>query len=132
MDVIPMRSSSLELTISVPGFTSSPSLPSSAGEGVCGVRDLDINQVPLGAEEEWTTGSMEDEEESGNGGPPRKKLRLSKDQSRLLEESFRQNHTLNPKQKEALAMQLKLRPRQVEVWFQNRRARYYTEQAEAD
>lgn len=60
------------------------------------MRDLDINQVPLGAEEEWTTGSMEDEEESGNGGPPRKKLRLSKDQSRLLEESFRQNHTLNP------------------------------------
>lgn len=127
-----MRSSSLELTISVPGFTSSPSLPSSAGEGVCGVRDLDINQVPLGAEEEWTTGSMEDEEESGNGGPPRKKLRLSKDQSRLLEESFRQNHTLNPKQKEALAMQLKLRPRQVEVWFQNRRARSKLKQTEME
>ncbi|KAJ6890967.1 homeobox-leucine zipper protein HOX3-like [Populus alba x Populus x berolinensis] len=66
---------------------------------------------------------MEDEEESTDGAPPRKKLRLSKEQSRLLEESFRQHHSLNPRQKEALALQLKLRPRQVEVWFQNRRAR---------
>lgn len=42
---------------------------------------------------------MDDEEESCinvDGGPPRKKLRLSKEQSRLLEESFRHNHTLNP------------------------------------
>lgn len=62
------------------------------------VRDLDINQVPSGGEEEWMTmsGGMEDEEESSHGGPPRKKLRLTKEQSRLLEESFRQNHTLNP------------------------------------
>ncbi|GKV43680.1 hypothetical protein SLEP1_g50941 [Rubroshorea leprosula] len=76
---------------------------------------------------------MEDEEESSNGGvPPRKKLRLTKEQSRLLEESFRQNHTLNPRQKEALAMELKLRPRQVEVWFQNRRARSKLKQTEME
>ncbi|KAG5240471.1 homeobox-leucine zipper protein [Salix suchowensis] len=73
-----------------------------------------------------------DEEESTNGGPPRKKLRLSKEQSRLLEESFRQRHTLNPRQKEALALQLKLRPRQVEVWFQNRRARSKLKQTEME
>lgn len=66
-------------------------------EGDCAVRDLDINQVPSrGAEDEWITMNMDDEEESSNGGPPRKKLRLTKEQSRLLEESFRQNHTLNP------------------------------------
>lgn len=63
------------------------------------MRDLDINQVP--SEEEWATGSMElieedDQNPNNDGGPPRKKLRLTKQQSRLLEESFRQNHTLNP------------------------------------
>ncbi|KAB1205711.1 Homeobox-leucine zipper protein HOX3 [Morella rubra] len=126
MAVLPSSSSSLELTISMPGFASSQSLQSS-------VRDLDINQVPSrGAEDEWITMNMDDEEESSNGGPPRKKLRLTKEQSRLLEESFRQNHTLNPKQKEALAVQLKLRPRQVEVWFQNRRARSKLKQTEME
>ncbi|PNX58326.1 homeobox-leucine zipper protein HOX3-like, partial [Trifolium pratense] len=85
------------------------------------VKKLDMNRVAI--EEEWM--EVEDEEENSlNGDTPRKKLRLTKEQSRLLEEKFRTNHTLNPKQKESLAMQLKLRPRQVEVWFQNRRARY--------
>ncbi|XP_030484314.2 homeobox-leucine zipper protein HOX3 [Cannabis sativa] len=145
MAILPTTPSNLELTI---GFSSSPSLSSSV------MRDLDINQVPsVGRDhhhhlhhhldydhnninqEEW----MEEEDEimmsSGNtthSGPPRKKLRLSKEQSRLLEESFRQHHTLNPKQKEALALQLKLRPRQVEVWFQNRRARSKLKQTEME
>ncbi|MCO5582573.1 hypothetical protein L7F22_036471 [Adiantum nelumboides] len=70
-----------------------------------------------------------DDEESGSA---RKKLRLSKEQSALLEESFKEHSTLNPKQKSALAKQLKLRPRQVEVWFQNRRARTKLKQTEVD
>lgn len=62
----------------------------------------------------------------------RKKLRLSKDQSRLLEEKFKEHSTLNPKQKQALAKHLNLQPRQVEVWFQNRRARTKLKQTEVD
>ncbi|KAK2981312.1 hypothetical protein RJ640_007013, partial [Escallonia rubra] len=139
MAVLPTSSSSfLELTISVPGSAVSPSLPTSAEGGGGGVmRDLDINQVPSGGAEEaleWTTTTSleEDDDQSPNGGPPRKKLRLTKEQSRLLEESFKHQHTLNPKQKEALAMQLKLKPRQVEVWFQNRRARSKLKQTEME
>ncbi|KAI4381474.1 hypothetical protein MLD38_007543 [Melastoma candidum] len=144
---LPGDFSGLELTISVPGF----SPPSAAG-----FKGLDINRVPAGgggggmAEAarwmalassgggfttmEATAEDEEDEDqgESNGGGPPRKKLRLSKEQSLLLEESFRQNHTLNPKQKEALAEQLKLKPRQVEVWFQNRRARSKLKQTEME
>ncbi|MED6134749.1 hypothetical protein PIB30_039838 [Stylosanthes scabra] len=62
----------------------------------------------------------------------RKKLRLSKDQSAILEDTFKDHNTLNPKQKLALAKQLGLRPRQVEVWFQNRRARTKLKQTEVD
>ncbi|GFP91655.1 homeobox-leucine zipper protein hat14 [Phtheirospermum japonicum] len=71
-----------------------------------------------------------DEEE--NGLMARKKLRLSKQQSAFLEDSFKEHNTLNPKQKLALAKQLNLRPRQVEVWFQNRRARTKLKQTEVD
>ena len=61
------------------------------------IKELDINQVPSsGTEEECM--EVEEEDESPNGGGParRKKLRLTKEQSHLLEESFGQNHTLNP------------------------------------
>ncbi|KAG0523906.1 hypothetical protein BDA96_07G163500 [Sorghum bicolor] len=67
-----------------------------------------------------------------DGASARKKLRLSKEQSAFLEESFKEHSTLNPKQKAALAKQLNLRPRQVEVWFQNRRARTKLKQTEVD
>jgi len=71
--------------------------------------------------------SNEDEEAS-----PRKKLRLTKEQSAVLEDSFKEHATLSPKQKHDLSRQLSLRPRQVEVWFQNRRARTKLKQTEVD
>ncbi|CAL5005820.1 unnamed protein product [Urochloa decumbens] len=80
-----------------------------------------------GGERSSSRASDEDE-----GASARKKLRLSKEQSAFLEESFKEQSTLNPKQKAALAKQLNLRPRQVEVWFQNRRARTKLKQTEVD
>ncbi|KAF5205397.1 Homeobox-leucine zipper protein, partial [Thalictrum thalictroides] len=78
---------------------------------------------------ERTSSRASDDDENGSG---RKKLRLSKEQSAFLEESFKEHNTLNPKQKQALSKQLNLRPRQVEVWFQNRRARTKLKQTEVD
>ncbi|XP_022867858.1 homeobox-leucine zipper protein ATHB-17-like [Olea europaea var. sylvestris] len=120
MDILSNNSTCLELSIAMPGFSSSSSLQSSGQSDVSAMKDLelDINQIPSGVEEECV--------EKEFGGPPRKKLRLTKEQSHVLEQSFKQYHILNPKQKEGLADQLKLKPRQVEVWFQNRRARYFT------
>ncbi|KAG2242848.1 hypothetical protein Bca52824_095310 [Brassica carinata] len=75
---------------------------------------------------------VSDDHEDEEGVSARKKLRLTKQQSALLEESFKVHSTLNPKQKQVLARQLNLRPRQVEVWFQNRRARTKLKQTEVD
>ncbi|KAI3448941.1 hypothetical protein Pfo_005606 [Paulownia fortunei] len=81
-------------------------------------------------EAERASSRASDDDENGLNN--RKKLRLSKEQSAFLEESFKEHNTLNPKQKLALAKQLNLRPRQVEVWFQNRRARTKLKQTEVD
>ncbi|QCD81574.1 homeobox-leucine zipper protein HAT22 [Vigna unguiculata] len=92
-------------------------------------RDLSCEEADA-TETERVSSRASDEEEDGTTA--RKKLRLTKEQSALLEESFKQHSTLNPKQKQALAKQLGLRPRQVEVWFQNRRARTKLKQTEVD
>ncbi|KAG2694486.1 hypothetical protein I3843_08G143000 [Carya illinoinensis] len=89
-------------------------------------RDLSSEEIEV----ERVSSRVSDEDEDGPNA--RKKLRLTKEQSALLEESFKQHSTLNPKQKQALARQLNLRPRQVEVWFQNRRARTKLKQTEVD
>ncbi|XP_020572334.1 homeobox-leucine zipper protein HAT22-like [Phalaenopsis equestris] len=74
----------------------------------------------------------EREEEDEASAAARKKLRLTKEQSALLEDRFKEHSTLNPKQKQTLAKQLNLRARQIEVWFQNRRARTKLKQTEVD
>ncbi|XP_034907883.1 homeobox-leucine zipper protein HAT14 [Populus alba] len=105
---------------------SSPNSAASSFQMDFGIRSGRGNKRDLEAIE--ASRASDDEE----NGLTRKKLRLSKDQSAFLEESFKEHSTLNPKQKLALAKQLNLRPRQVEVWFQNRRARTKLKQTEVD
>ncbi|EAY84487.1 hypothetical protein OsI_05862 [Oryza sativa Indica Group] len=73
---------------------------------------------------------------SGGGGDEegasRKKLRLTGEQATLLEDSFRAHNILSHAEKQELAGKLGLSARQVEVWFQNRRARTKLKQTEAD
>ncbi|KAJ6418892.1 hypothetical protein OIU84_002127 [Salix udensis] len=56
--------------------------------------------------------------------------RFSDEQVRSLESVFESETRLEPRKKTQLARELGLEPRQVAIWFQNRRARWKTKQME--
>ncbi|CAI9783690.1 unnamed protein product [Fraxinus pennsylvanica] len=60
------------------------------------------------------------------------KKRLTSNQVRLLETSFNVNSKLDPDIKSQLALQLGVPPRQVAIWYQNKRAREKNQSLEID
>ncbi|KAL5541601.1 hypothetical protein UlMin_009311 [Ulmus minor] len=74
----------------------------------------------------------EDEDFDACFHQPRKKRRLIANQVQFLEKTFELENKLEPERKLQLAKELGLQPRQVAIWFQNRRARFKTKQLEKD
>ncbi|GMJ14983.1 hypothetical protein HRI_005167500 [Hibiscus trionum] len=60
------------------------------------------------------------------------KKRFTDDQIRSLESVFESETRLEPRKKLQVAKELGLQPRQVAIWFQNRRARLKSKQIEKD
>nr|GLL48086.1 homeobox-leucine zipper protein ATHB-6-like [Ipomoea trifida]GMD88808.1 homeobox-leucine zipper protein ATHB-6-like [Ipomoea batatas] len=74
----------------------------------------------------------EDSVEENVGIMNGKKRRLSVEQVHALEKVFEVDNKLDPERKVKIAAELGLQPRQIAIWFQNRRARYKTKQLERD
>ena len=89
--------------------------------------------VVVGGDEVNGGGGANEDELSDDGSQAReKKRRLNVEQVRTLEKNFELGNKLEPERKLQLARALGLQPRQVAIWFQNRRARWKTKQLEKD
>lgn len=71
-------------------------------------------------------------EDDGSQPGAEKKRRLNMEQVKTLEKNFELGNKLEPERKMHLARALGLQPRQIAIWFQNRRARWKTKQLEKD
>uniref|UniRef100_A0A0E0DUR7 Homeobox domain-containing protein n=1 Tax=Oryza meridionalis TaxID=40149 RepID=A0A0E0DUR7_9ORYZ len=124
--------SSLKLSVAVPGHALNPFSDGGSGSGCNNnnTRELGIHLYldrPYAREELPQQGdSMEVQKGEERGGVRHNSSnhrRLSRVQSKQLDEFYRVNHTVDSKQKKKLADRLNLRISQVDAWFRNRRLR---------
>ncbi|KAK7832460.1 homeobox-leucine zipper protein ATHB-13 [Quercus suber] len=110
-----------------------PILPSCTPQDFHGVasflgkRSMSFSGVELGDD-----GNGEDDLSDDGSQVGEKKRRLNMEQVKTLEKNFELGNKLEPERKMQLARALGLQPRQIAIWFQNRRARWKTKQLEKD
>ncbi|KAF9677556.1 hypothetical protein SADUNF_Sadunf08G0120000 [Salix dunnii] len=118
-----------------PPTSLNPILPSCAPRDFHGVASF------LGKRSSMSFSGIDACHEEGNGDDElsddgsqagEKKRRLSVEQVKTLEKNFELGNKLEPERKMQLARSLGLQPRQIAIWFQNRRARWKTKQLEMD
>lgn len=92
-------------------------------------RSMSFSGVDHGCDQE-VHGDDEFSDDGSQAGE--KKRRLNLEQVKTLEKNFELGNKLEPERKMQLARTLGLQPRQIAIWFQNRRARWKTKQLEKD
>ncbi|KAK7274783.1 hypothetical protein RIF29_15882 [Crotalaria pallida] len=100
------------------------------GPSFLGKRSMSFSGIELGDQEVNNNGEEDYSDDGSQAGE--KKRRLNIEQVKTLEKSFELGNKLEPERKMHLARALGLQPRQVAIWFQNRRARWKTKQLEKD
>ncbi|KAI5425660.1 putative homeobox-leucine zipper protein ATHB-51, variant 2 [Lathyrus oleraceus] len=90
---------------------------------------MEMGQAALGETHQRLLPAMDEMNINGNNYKEKKK-RLTSNQIDLLERCFQEEIKLEPERKMKLSRELGLQPRQIAVWFQNRRTRWKTKQLE--
>ncbi|XP_031101021.1 homeobox-leucine zipper protein ATHB-13-like [Ipomoea triloba] len=119
-----------------PSTSLNPLLPSCTPQDFHGVasflgkRSMSFSGVETPNCEEAHGGEDDLSDDGSQAGE--KKRRLNMEQVKTLEKNFELGNKLEPERKMQLARALGLQPRQIAIWFQNRRARWKTKQLEKD
>ncbi|XP_058740805.1 homeobox-leucine zipper protein ATHB-22-like [Vicia villosa] len=99
---------------------------------------MEASEVAVGETQQRLLSANDDEMNMNNNGNDYRekkktkntKIKLTSNQVESLEKSFQEEIKLDPDRKMKLSAELGLHPRQIAVWFQNRRTRWRTKQLE--